>query len=234
MVTIELAGTELQLLPERAAFLPGERALLVADAHIGKAVSFRRLGVPGARDEFFYLHAAAPPPRPPTTGTLDLLADLVERHRAQRLVFLGDFLHSPRAHAPATLGALARWRERHAALHVTLVRGNHDDRAGDPPAHLRFEVVDEPYRLGGFALQHHPRARGEDYVLAGHVHPCVSLGGRANDRVRLACFHFGERVGVLPAFGAFTGMHAVPVQPGERVYAIADERIVDLSAALPA
>jgi uncharacterized protein len=220
MVTIELAGTELQLLPERAAFLPGERALLVADAHIGKAVSFRRLGVPV--------------PRGTTTETLDLLADLVERHRAQRLVFLGDFLHSPRAHAPATLGALARWRERHAALHVTLVRGNHDDRAGDPPAHLRFEVVDEPYRLGGFALQHHPRARGEDYVLAGHVHPCVSLGGRANDRVRLACFHFGERVGVLPAFGAFTGMHAVPVQPGERVYAIADERIVDLSAALPA
>lgn len=218
MVTIELAARVVQLLPQRAAFLPDERALLVADAHVGKAVSFRRLGVPV--------------PRGTTTETLELLSELIARHGARRLVFLGDFLHSPRAHAPATLGALARWRERHTALHVTLVRGNHDDRAGDPPPNLGFEVVDEPFALGGFALRHHPRAGGAGYVLAGHVHPCVSLGGRANDRVRLACFHFGEQVGVLPAFGAFTGMHAVPVRYGERVFAIVEDRVVDLSAAL--
>ena len=43
---IELAGATLRLLPGRAAFLPAERALLVADAHLGKAHSFRRQGVP--------------------------------------------------------------------------------------------------------------------------------------------------------------------------------------------
>jgi hypothetical protein len=39
-------GERLCLLPHRALFLPGHGVLLVADAHIGKAVSFRRLGVP--------------------------------------------------------------------------------------------------------------------------------------------------------------------------------------------
>ena len=48
-------------------------------------------------------------------------------------------------------------------------------------------------------------------MLAGHWHPCASLGGRAHDRLRLPCFWLGaERtVGVLPAFGGFTGMHPI-------------------------
>ena len=46
MVEIDVAGARLRLLAQRAAYLVDERCLLVADAHIGKAVSFRRLGVP--------------------------------------------------------------------------------------------------------------------------------------------------------------------------------------------
>jgi uncharacterized protein len=49
------------------------------------------------------------------------------------------------------------------------------------------------------------------YALAGHVHPGVLLGGRAHDRLRLPCFHFGPACGVLPAFGPFTGLHILPV-----------------------
>ena len=41
-----ISGTRLRLLPQRALLLPDEATLLIADAHIGKAVSFRRLGVP--------------------------------------------------------------------------------------------------------------------------------------------------------------------------------------------
>ena len=203
-----LVGTQtLTLLPEKAAFLPDSATLLVADAHIGKAVSFRALGVPV--------------PRGTTSANLDLLTLLVARHGARRIVFLGDFLHSARSHAKATLDAVARWRETHAALALTLVRGNHDDRAGDPPASLGIEAVDEPLRLGDLLLCHHPQARPEGYVLAGHLHPCVNLAGRARDRLRLPCFWFGDRVGVLPAFGDFTGMHAVRPLPGDRVFVVA-------------
>ena len=214
MVTIEAGGQPLALLPEKAVFLPQSRTLLVADAHIGKAVSFRRLGVPV--------------PRGTTSETLALLGRLVERHGARRIVFLGDFLHSKRSHAASTMGALARWRAAHAGLALTLVRGNHDDHAGDLPASLGFEVVDEPLVEGDLALCHHPAVREGLYVLAGHLHPCMSLAGRAHDRVRFACFHVGRDCAVLPAFGSFTGMHPIEPQPGDRVFAVADDSVLEV------
>jgi DNA ligase-associated metallophosphoesterase len=146
-------------------------------------------------------------------------------------VFLGDMLHSAHAHAPATLQALAQWRERHAALDLLLVRGNHDDRAGDPPSALAVQAVDEPLHLGGLLLCHHPRPRDAGYVLAGHLHPGVVLGGRAHQRLRLPCFYFGARVGVLPAFGEFTGMHAVQPGPGERIYVVSGDAVQPLPRA---
>ena len=212
MIEIEVAGVRLALMAQRTALLVEERCLLVADAHIGKAVSFRRLGVPV--------------PRGTTTQTLQRLSEAIELSGARRVVFLGDLLHSAHAHAPATLQALAQWRSRHAAAELLLVRGNHDDRAGDPPASLGVSAVDEPLWLGGLALCHHPEPRPGVYVLAGHLHPCVVLAGRAHQRLRLPCFHFGEQVGVLPAFGAFTGMHALRPRPGERVFVVGDDAVV--------
>ena len=50
------------------------------------------------------------------------------------------------------------------------------------------------------------------------------------DRLRLACFHFGADVGLLPAFGAFTGMQDIEPDGTDRVYAIADDRVVELPA----
>lgn len=206
---IERGGELLKPLAERALWWPARRALLVADAHFGKAAAFRQLGVPV--------------PQGTTARNLDILSALVGRHGARRLLVLGDFLHSAHAHdAPATLAALAAWRAAHADLAITLVRGNHDDRAGDPPPALAIEVVDEPLRLGGLALCHHPRAVPGAYALAGHLHPCVTVG-RGFDRLRLPCFHFGPEVGVLPAFGAFTGMHPVRPARGDVVFAVAGE-----------
>jgi DNA ligase-associated metallophosphoesterase len=214
--TILAAGRPLTLLAEKAAFIAASRTLLIADAHIGKAVTFRALGVPV--------------PRGTTSETLAALAALIATWRARRVVFLGDFLHSARAHAPATLGAVARWRREHASLELVLVRGNHDDRAGDPPAYLGMRVVDEPFELDGFALCHHPRPRRGTYVLAGHLHPCVSLGGRAFDHLRLPCFWLGDDVGVLPAFGAFTGMHPIRAGASDRVFPVADGAVAAMQS----
>lgn len=219
MTRIDLCGGDepLLLLPERAAYALRHATLLVADAHFGKAVSFRRLGVPV--------------PRGTTSETLATLDALIERTGTERIVFLGDFLHSAHAHAPSTLGALARWRRRHPRLALSLVRGNHDKRAGDPPGLLGIEVYDEPLALGRLALRHHPthgggNGDGDGYTLAGHLHPCLSIAGRARDHLRLPCFHFGRRVGVLPAFGAFTGMHPIEREQGDRLFVVAGERVV--------
>jgi DNA ligase-associated metallophosphoesterase len=219
VLRIRLAGEDALLHPSGGLFLSAAQTLLVADAHFGKAVSFRKLGVPV--------------PRGTTGGTLERLSQALADTGAQRIVFLGDFLHSARSHAGGTLAALAAWREQHRATGLTLVRGNHDDRAGDPPASLGIEVVDEPLPLGPFALCHHPRPVAGRYVLAGHWHPCISVQGRAFERLRLPCFWLGDdtgqlpgqAVGILPAFGAFTGMHRIEPRAGDRIFPVAQQAV---------
>ena len=216
MLPFDCGGERLALLPHRAVYVPAHRSLLVADAHLGKAVSFRRLGVPV--------------PEATTGGTLARLDAALTATGAERVIFLGDLLHSARAQASATLGAVQRWRDQHAQLDLVLVRGNHDRHAGDPPADWGVQAVDEPFHLGSLALMHHPRPVSGAYVLAGHLHPCAVLGGRAHDRLRLPCFHFGPAVGVLPAFGEFTGMHALPRAPSDRVFVVQGDAVLPLPA----
>lgn len=223
MLRIRLAGEDALLHPSGTLFLSAHGTLLVADAHFGKAVSFRKLGVPV--------------PSGTTAGTLDKLDAAIADTGAQRVVFLGDFLHSVRSHAAGTLSVLQQWRDANPHLALTLVRGNHDDRAGDPPGSLGFTVVDEPLAMGPFALCHHPRPVAGAYVLAGHWHPCISVSGRAFERLRLPCFWLGDdsgrlpaqAVGILPAFGGFTGMHRIEPRAGDRIFPVAG----DVVRALP-
>jgi uncharacterized protein len=210
---IRVKNEILQLLPSGAIYLPAHQTLLIADAHIGKASSFRQLGVPV--------------PSGTTNETLSAISQDLQSTGAQHLIFLGDFLHSKHAHASATQSVVAAWREQHAQLAITLVRGNHDDRAGDPSEALRFSIVNEPFSLGALALCHHPQLIADQYVLAGHWHPCISLQGKGRDRLRLPCFWMGDEAihpqGILPAYGSFTGMHPIERHELDAVYAIAGD-----------
>jgi DNA ligase-associated metallophosphoesterase len=207
---VEVGAGPIELLGDRAAVLPDVGLLLVADAHLGKAQAFRRLGVPV--------------PGGTTGQNLDRLSALIARTRPRELVFLGDLLHARQGRSAANEAAVAAWRERHANLPMRLVRGNHDSRAGDPPAAWNIAVVDEPWRCGGWALCHHPQAVDGAYALAGHVHPGIRLG-KGIDRLRLPCFVLGAAQGILPAFGEFTGLHPVAPAPGERIAVIAQGEV---------
>ena len=209
----EVDGEPLIMLPERALLWQRRAMLVVADVHFGKAAAFRAGGIPV--------------PHGTTRANLDALDALVARHQVRHIVFLGDFLHARTARAPATLAELAQWRARHATLELTLVRGNHDLHAGDPPAALGMQVVDEPWRLGPLALCHHPQELPDAFVLAGHVHPVYRLAA-AGDALRLPCFVIGRHGALLPAFGAFTGGYQVTPQAGQRIYLVADDRILPL------
>ena len=212
-------GATLRLMPERAAWCPQTDTLYVADLHIGKAATFRARGLPV--------------PQGTTTETLARLSLALRRSGARQLVVLGDLLHARQSHAPATLSALARWREAHPALRCQVVMGNHDRHAGALDASLGFEVVADRH-LGTHWIGVHeaqdaqcdtdPATPDPRLVLAGHVHPVSWLSGRA-DRLRLPCFWLSGRVLTLPAFGAFTGGHCVDT-PGSRVFLVA-ERVVE-------
>ncbi|HEY0286551.1 MAG TPA: ligase-associated DNA damage response endonuclease PdeM [Pseudomonas sp.] len=208
---LELAGAELYLLADKAVYYPAERTLLIADAHFGKAAAYRKLG--------------QPVPHGTTENNLLRLDALLRTWACDHLIFLGDFLHAPQSHATGTLAALDQWRARHVGLDITLIRGNHDKRAGDPPQGLGIDVVTEPLLTGPFALQHEPHPHPTHHVLAGHVHPVYRLYGKGRQRLRLPCFYVQETITLLPAFGAFTGGMNVEHTTDSRIYVIGDGAI---------
>ncbi len=222
------AWRDLTLLPERAVWREASRTLFVADLHIGKAAAFRAEGLPA--------------PSGTTRENLSRLDALIDRFDALRLVVLGDLFHARAAYRPACVDAVAEWRAQHAGLAVTLVAGNHDARAGAPPAALGIEVVAAPFALEGLECRHHPLDDGcEDGppALAGHLHPAARLAGPGRDSLRLPCYVMRGRQLILPAFGEFTGAALARADAATALCVVAGERLIPIpvspaARALPA
>lgn len=210
-LALEIAGARLLLLAEKAIYWPAQKFLFVADAHFGKAAAYRALG--------------QPVPHGTTSDNLNRLDTLLERYDVSALIFLGDFLHAPKSHAPETLKAIQDWRHKHAAMECILIRGNHDLRAGDPPKELAIQMVDEPLLIEPFAFRHMPIASDNFHVIAGHLHPSFTLHGKGKQKLRLPCFHVTDNLTVLPAFGAFTGSHPAQLKPSSRIFMVEENRI---------
>ena len=211
----DVAGETLVLLPERAAYWPARKTLFVADFHLGKAASFRRAGIPL--------------PSGTTTENVSRLDRAISATQAEEVVFLGDFLHSAEGRAPRTFATFSAWRESRKAVALTIVRGNHDKKAGDPPAEWNVRCIEAGEALGPFVLNHEPGPVRGGYALSGHIHPAVRLSASGEKPLRLPCFWFGARYGVLPAFGAFTGNADVLPRRGDQVFVIAEEEVVQVT-----
>lgn len=211
---VEVAGQTLVLLGEAAVYWPAHATLLIADPHFGKAAAFRASGIPV--------------PNGTTGGNIARLERALAQTGARRLICLGDLLHARSGRSVQTLAEVTRWRMQHRDLDWLLVRGNHDRHAGDPPAEWDVNCVDQPYQEGPFVFRHEPEAAVGSYVLAGHVHPAARVG-HGKLATELSCFHFGDRLGLLPAFGEFTGSVRVPTRPGDRVFVLAGGEVFALS-----
>jgi metallophosphoesterase superfamily enzyme len=148
-----------------------------------------------------------PVPGGTTSANVAALDALIAACDVRHIMFLGDFLHAKAAHR------------------LTVVRGNHDAHAGDPPAALDIAMVDEPHVLAPFAFCHHPDMLVPSYVLAGHVHPLYRLR-RGWELLTLPCFLIGDTRMVLPSFGAFTGGHAIRPAAGERLFLVAGDMVL--------
>jgi DNA ligase-associated metallophosphoesterase len=161
---IELAGETLLLDADRALFWPRRRTLIVADLHLGKAGVMRRAGVAV--------------PSGSSRDDLARLSALIERHRAERLLVLGDLLHATLLDYEPWFDDMHAFRLRHSALQIDVIRGNHDRVAG-VPADWRLRWCEAPSIEPPFVYTHDAQASPLGYALGGHLHPVMSLRGAA-------------------------------------------------------
>jgi len=216
---IELAGTTVTLDADRALFWPQESTLVVADLHLGKGGVFRRAGVPV--------------PTGDTRADLERVSGVIARHRAQRVVLLGDVVHGSLASDGATLDAVASFVAAHSAVEIVAVRGNHDRASAVQELATILRWVPS-MTAGPFEMRHEPtpdaRIPPGAYHLAGHLHPVARLKTRL-DRVRVPVFWFRRLQGVLPSFGAFTGGWELRPDATHRLYAAMGAGLAPLSHA---
>jgi DNA ligase-associated metallophosphoesterase len=214
---LEWVGFHWQMLPEKALYWEEQKALLIADAHLGKVTHFRKAGM------------GVPPAT--TQHNWDRLESLMAYWQPQEVIFLGDLFHSE---MNSEWLLLKEFMAAHDPVKFHLVLGNHDIIPEAAYRHGGLICHPEPYFRQGIALAHHPPEAGETPTLYGHLHPGVLLHGMGKQRMRLPCFYWEEKEAVLPAFGAFTGLHTLPVKTRSSVFAVAEHQLMAVHRGLAA
>jgi putative SbcD/Mre11-related phosphoesterase len=170
---------------ERALVLDGdERALVLADLHVGKGAS-----------------SSVELPVGDGADMIDRVEGLLPAVEPDVVVVAGDLLHSFRTVPRAVRDTVAGLRRvaREAGVRVVVIPGNHDtmlDSVWNGP-------VDAEYRVGDTVVchGHEPPETDADRYVVGHDHPTITIEGQ-----RRPCYLAGDGVYqgadlvVLPAF----------------------------------
>jgi putative SbcD/Mre11-related phosphoesterase len=205
-----------------ALWLPGARALVAADVHLGYAWAMRRRRQLGPLAE---------------GGISPKLAGAVGDLKPGVVVLLGDVVHAA-APSEEERAVVQRTLDRiRANTRLIVVRGNHDRKFARD---YGLDMVDQWECGDVLALHGHrvPDANGRHLVI-GHVHPALSVVDDAGASRRVPVFLASSRVTALPAFSPFaTGIdvrHRLPSPldtlvggADVQVYAVSGRRVVAL------
>lgn len=183
---IDFQGETLVIDGRRAVFWPRRQLLIVADLHLQKAASFAPSGT--------FL------PPYDTRATLARLVALMNDHRPEQVVSLGDGFHRRDSYQGLGGDDLAQLQALARVCTWTWVHGNHDPDAPADHGVAGGSVLE----LAPLRLTHHPGAGPVAGEIAGHLHPKASVRVRGR-RVSSACFVLDGHRLLLPAFGEFTG-----------------------------
>ena len=210
-LTIAVEGQHLELHPHRAVYWVDQETLIVSDLHLGKVHHFRRSGI------FIPMHAAM--------DNYERLSGLLMKYEPRQLLILGDLFHSTLNIDWKTFSEL-RLTFHHIAF--TLIKGNHDILDTKIITENQLTLHTE-LMLGPFRFCHYPDDGSADhYTIAGHIHPGVRLVGHSKQSLKLPCFYFGVNQGLLPAFGAFTGIALIKPEPASQVVVISEEQLAQV------
>lgn len=208
-----LANQTLLLHPFKAIFWEEQQALLLADLHLGKAAHFRKKGIPV--------------PKQVQQESWDKLHAVLLDFQPKQVFFLGDLFHS---HYNESWKDFIKLLHQFDYISFELIKGNHDILPEEHYQNIPLTIHTEPFAFSPFLLSHHPMLEIPEgfYNLAGHIHPCVFLHGNGRQHLKLPCFYFGKQSGLLPAFGAFTGMATIQPQQGDVVFVIVEEKVLQV------
>ncbi|RZJ18899.1 MAG: ligase-associated DNA damage response endonuclease PdeM [Acinetobacter sp.] len=210
-MTITIRDEELILAKERAIFLPHEQLLAISDLHLGKAAHFRKAGLQV--------------PSTLTQSDLNRLSELLEKYNPKILLINGDMFHHD---VNTDIDDFERWKAQYQNLKFVLVKGNHDKLDEKKYRQLGIEVHEPSYCTTNFCFIHDAVKCKEEnlYPISGHIHPGVSIYGKAKQSLKFPCFYFGNDYAVMPAFSAFTGLSLVKPKVNEQIYAVTPTKVV--------
>ncbi len=206
----------LVLCSERTLFWENENTLIIADLHVGKTGHFRKAGIGVPSDVY--------------KDDLHRLLAQILFFKAERLVIVGDLTHSI---ANREMDLFRKWRKDFPLLDVHLAKGNHDILDNRWYEEADISVHNDPFSINDFLFVHdilRPKIVPPPgkFVFSGHVHPGITLRGRAKQSLRFPCFYFAKDHCILPAFSRFTGTYTVEPQKGEQAFAIVEKEIMPL------
>ena len=209
MKVTTIAGHRMVLHPSGALYWPEKKTALLADVHLGKVGHFRKNGieVPRKIEGVFYQKMQ------------QLQNDLPIR----RILFLGDLFHSDKNNEWFLFSAWVKQQQ----LELILIEGNHDIIPGQQFQALGITTVSH-WEEEGLYFTHYPKERDSLFVICGHIHPGIRLNGKGKQQLKLPCFFHSSKQLILPAFGAFTGLHLLQPSPTDRVFVLTSKEVLEL------
>lgn len=202
MLRFQHLNQQLVLLAQKAIYWENQKALLIADPHFGKVTHFRKAGIAI--------------PSQAAHKNIEVLKKLIHQYKPQDVIFLGDLFHSEMNTEWLAFKDLLK---DFPQINFTLIQGNHDILPLDSYQKSTLKLVQE-LNLGPYNFTHEPKAHTTLYNLSGHIHPGVRMYGKGKQSMRFPCYYFGNKTGILPAYGQFTGLHTLSPQQGDKVFII--------------
>jgi len=215
---------QLWLSSDRSVFWEEEKAVIVSDLHFGKTGHFRKSGIAVPQSVY--------------KEDLQRLVAQIQFFQPMQLIIVGDLFHS---YANKELELFRKWRENFPALVIHLIKGNHDILQDDWYREADIRLNQDNLLMNRFHFIHditdcnskllkqgNSESSPDNYFFSGHIHPGIRISGSGKQSLCFPCFYFGKDYAVLPAFSRFTGVALIAPAKNENVFAIVNDKIVQL------
>lgn len=206
---LDIHSNQFVLHPSGAIYWRETQTWLLADIHLGKVAHFRKNGiaVPRAAEGSFY----------------QKIIFLLSLYPVKRILFLGDLFHSTQNNEWYLFEAWAKKQP----YQMVLISGNHDLISPWKFESLGIQVITE-LQEGYFLFHHFPDQPTNSFLFCGHLHPGVKLTGTGKQLMKLPCFYHSPKQLILPAFGAFTGLHLLKPKTTDKVYVSTGKEVIEI------